>query len=155
MQVDQKQALQKALAALASTHAVVVEQIELAIQLLTEAIESEEGEASIHDSRPGYRQRPVADRKTLTIYWQGSSCFLGNTLLFWFFDRISQSPNQYVTYSDLLDDVWGGPRENSTIRGVAKRLRDRLAADGMHQLAASIDGSVSGYYGLMLVASNV
>lgn len=96
-------------------------------------------------------ERPKADVATFSVEWHGRSCFLGNTLLFWLFDRLAQSPNCYVSNVDLLDDVWRGEREDSTIRGVAKRLRDRLCAAGMTDLAAAIDGSVPGYYGLMLV----
>jgi hypothetical protein len=51
---------------------------------------------------------------------------------------------------DLLEDVWGGERQAATIRGVVKRLRERLRENGMQQLADAIDGSVRGHYGLML-----
>jgi hypothetical protein len=56
-----------------------------------------------------------------------------------------------VPHVDLLDSVWDDPREGSAIRGVAKRLRHRLAAAGMADVADAIDGSVSGFYGLILV----
>jgi DNA-binding response OmpR family regulator len=94
---------------------------------------------------------PQVDRGTLTISWRGKTCCLGNTLLFLFFERIARSPNRYVPHVDLLDDVWGGHREPATIRGVVKRLRNRLAESGMGDLAKAIDGSVSGHYGLILV----
>jgi hypothetical protein len=56
-----------------------------------------------------------------------------------------------VPHVDLLDSVWDDPREGSAIRGVAKRLRHRLAAAGMADVVDAIDGSVSGFYGLILV----
>lgn len=151
MQADQKQTLRETLAMLATTHAAVAEQIERTIFLLTVAIESEDSNMGMKPTTvSNVIQSPFVDRQTLSIHWRGASCHLGNTLLFRFFERIARSPNCYVTYRDLLNDVWRGPRDHSTIRGVVKRLRDRLADSGMTELAAAIDGSASGNYGLML-----
>jgi hypothetical protein len=63
--------------------------------------------------------RPVADRTTLSVLFQGKTCFLGNTLLFRFFEVISRRPNLYISHDQLLDEVWGGIRSESTIRNVA------------------------------------
>lgn len=90
--------------------------------------------------------RPIADRLTLSIRFQEKSCFLGNTLLFRFFEVISRSPNRYFTHSELLEEVWEGPRSESSIRSVAKRLRDRLVAVGLDEVAQAIDGSIPGYF---------
>lgn len=90
--------------------------------------------------------RPVADRLTLSIHFQGKSCFLGNTLLFRFFEVIAKSPNRYFAHSELLEEVWGGPRSESSIRSVAKRLRDQLNSVGLDQVAQAIDGSTPGYF---------
>ena len=135
---------------LAYTHSLVAEQMESMIQVLTQLVENDElvnsgGRAAI---RKGW---PVANRETLSAEWKGRSCFLGNTLLFWFFDRLAQSPNRYVSHQELLDDVWGGERQSTTIRGIAKRLRDTLEENGIQELANQIDGSETGYYGLILV----
>lgn len=93
---------------------------------------------------------PIADWPTFSVLWQGQSCFLGNTLLFRFFEKIARRPNCYCSHQDLLDDVWGGPRADASIRNVVKRLRDRLVASGMSRLAEAIDGSVAGHYVLLL-----
>ncbi len=100
---------------------------------------------------PVKQGRPTVDRETLSVSWKNHTCFLGNTLLLLFFERLARSPNRYVSHLDLLDEVWGGERKASTIRGVAKRLRDRFQEAGMGKLAKAIDGSVTGYYGLKLV----
>jgi hypothetical protein len=96
------------------------------------------------------RPRPIADRSTLSVVWHGRSCFLGNNLLFRFFEAIARRPNRYWSHQELLDVVWGGPRSDAAIRNVAKRLRDVLAAGGMGDLAEAIDGSEHGYYILRL-----
>lgn len=144
--------IREALAMLAAAHADAVAQTQRAIEELTKALEHSpilQGEppAATTAGRGG----PRADRETLSVAWRGRSCFLGNTLLFWFFERLARSPNRYVSHVDLLADVWGGQRGASTIRGVAKRLRGQLTAAGMPELARAIDGSATGYYGLMLV----
>jgi DNA-binding response OmpR family regulator len=140
--------IREALAALAAVHANAVSEIEGAIEVLSYVLEIQERSEGAGGSG---RHRPRVDRETLSIKWKNRSCFLGNTLLFLFFERLARSPNRYVSYQDLLEEVWGGDRKESTIRGVAKRLRDRLQESEMSQLAQAIDGSVTGHYGLKLV----
>lgn len=152
MQIENRYALRESLSALAASYTQAVAQIELTILLLNEEIEANAFESVVTvDSGGIHCGRPRIDRQTLCVHWQDKTCFLGNTLLLRFFDRLCRSPNRYVAYGDLLNDVWRGQRDNSTIRGVAKRLRDRLSAHGMSDLAAAIDGCNPGFYGLMLV----
>jgi predicted nucleic-acid-binding protein len=150
--IERKRAIREALATLASSHAIVVQQLELAIELLNQEMEFDEEPLAIQAVHLfGSRQNSLVDSGSQSVLWKGRICFLGNTLLFRFFERISRSPNQFISYEVLLDDVWGGRRENSSFRGVAKRLRDRLALEGMAELSCAIDGSNSGFYRLMLV----
>jgi hypothetical protein len=152
MKDDHRQTIRDALRTLATTHAIAIEQMERMIAVLNLALETDEPDRSGLGPRSSANANlPTANRETLSVVWRGNSCFLGNTLLFWFFERIARSPNRYVAHVDLLEDVWGGERKDATIRGVAKRLRDRLAENGMQDLAGAIDGSVPGYYGLILV----
>lgn len=139
--------IQESLRSLAASHAAAVAQIEETMSVLLRALELDDDAVG----RDAAEHRPTANTTTFTVEWHGRSCFLGNTLLFWMFERLVQSTNRYVAHVDLLDDVWKGNREDSTIRGVAKRLRDRLVAADMADLATAIDGSVPGYYGLILV----
>jgi hypothetical protein len=155
--VDKKQQIQQYLKSLAIANAVAVEQIEKMISLLTIALDLDDipGQniqaSAIISTEHEIVDGLLVDNNTFSIVWQNQTCFLGNTLLFRFFERIARSPNRYVTHLDLLEDVWGGERDSTTIRGVAKRLRDRLSDSGMEKLAKSIVGSIPGYYGLILV----
>lgn len=152
MQIANRQALRDSLAALVESYSLAIGQIEQTIALLNEELAAS-GDAPFAstslDKRTG--KVPRVDRQTLCVHWQGKTCFLGNTLLLRFFERLCRSPNRYVAYHELLNDVWQGQRDNSTIRGIAKRLRDRLMEHGMADLAASINGCNAGFYGLMLV----
>ncbi|MCG8449538.1 MAG: helix-turn-helix domain-containing protein, partial [Pirellulales bacterium] len=145
---SKKEKIREALATLATAHAQAVAEIQKAINGLSLVLELEEQFDNSFGRRGKRSHRPRADRDTLSIIWKGKSCFFGYTLLFLFFERLARSPNSYVSHIDLLEDVWGGDRGASTIRGVAKRLRDRLHEEGMGQVADAIDGSVTGYYGL-------
>lgn len=89
---------------------------------------------------------PIADRPTLSVLFRGESCFLGNTLMFRFFETIARRPNRYFTHGELLSEVWGGTRSESTIRNVARRLRNRLVEGGLKDVATLIDGSTAGHY---------
>jgi DNA-binding response OmpR family regulator len=94
---------------------------------------------------------PVIDRDLLAVTLGDRACFLGNTLDFRFLARLARRPNSYVTYDTLLADVWGGDvRSDGAVRSVAKRLRARLRAAGLADLAAAVDGSVPGHYALRL-----
>lgn len=93
------------------------------------------------------------DRQSLTVGWNGSSCFLGYTTAFRILERLAQRPNQYVSHAQLLEDVWGGPRSRSAIRSAVNDLRTRLTCAGMKDLAEAIDGSNPGHYGLIVQRS--
>ncbi len=138
-----KRLIQESIRSLTRSHAAAIAQIEDTISVLIKTLELEVPDFGDPELQP------VVDEKTFSITWQNHTCFLGNTLLFWLFHRLAQSPNQYVPHVELLDDVWHSERNSSTIRGVAKRLRDELIAAGMLQLASAIDGRVSGHYGLI------
>jgi hypothetical protein len=140
-------AYSKAMAHLEDALAVLCKELEL-------------GEIEMFDKRlltlrdpthaPEDADRPIADQPLLSVRWHGKSCFLGNTMPFWFFERLARRPNQYYSYEQLLDEVWEGSRTFSAIRSVVKVLRRKLVAAGMADLADAIDGSVSRHYGLML-----
>lgn len=94
--------------------------------------------------------RLIADRGTLSINWDGRTCYLGFTLPFQLFEALACRPNRYIPVEDLLDEVWSQVRSDAAVRSVVRDLRSRLREAGMADLAAAIDGSNRGRYGLML-----
>jgi DNA-binding response OmpR family regulator len=94
--------------------------------------------------------RLVIDPSMLSVTFGGKSCFLGSTLPFKLLFRLAKKPNSYVTYEDLLDDVWTYRVSDGAVRTVVKNLRTMLRKAGMDELADAIDGSVYGHYELKL-----
>ena len=90
------------------------------------------------------------DRDRLTVSFRDKSCFLGNTLPFRLVDYLARHLNTYLTYTDLLENVWECRCTDSAIRSVVKRLRSSLRQSGMDDLANAVDGSVPGRYALRL-----
>jgi len=85
------------------------------------------------------------------IAWgDGRTCYLGFTLPFQLFEALACRPNRYLPVEDLLDEVWCQCRSNAAVRSVVRDLKDRLRQAGMPEVAAAIDGSNRGRYGLML-----
>jgi DNA-binding response OmpR family regulator len=94
------------------------------------------------------RATDLVDDERFVVRWRGRECGLGNTLLFRLFRRLATSPDRYVSHVDLIDDVWGAERSSVAIRAAVRKLRRRLAAARMEDLAAAIDGKSRGYYRL-------
>jgi len=95
--------------------------------------------------------RPIVDEDRLEIRYRSHSCFIGNKLPFRLFARLLHQPNKYISYEELLDDVWDGRRlTDSAVRNAVKRLRAALRGGGMAELADAIDGSEPGRYALLL-----
>ncbi len=70
--------------------------------------------------------------------------------MFRFVQRLARRPDTYLTYNELLRDVWDGVRSDAAIRSVVKRLRRALREAGMDDLADAIDGSTPGRYALRI-----
>lgn len=151
--VTKNQQIREALTNLATAHKCAVAEIEQAMVGLNQVLEVNEIHAKRISSLSSIDNRSLeVDPKTFNVFWKNSPCSLGNTLLFLFFKRLAESPNRYVSDSELLEEVWGGEeRKPSTIRGIAKRLRDKFKESGLEQLAKAIDGSTPGHYCLKLV----
>ncbi len=86
------------------------------------------------------------DNRLFTISFRGKSCFLGNSLPFQLLRRLARSPDVYISREELLESIWGGKRSVSAIKSVLSDLRQKLRANGMSELAASLEGSARGYY---------
>lgn len=98
--------------------------------------------------------QPSIDRSVMCVVYRGRRCFLGNTLMLKFMERLTRRPNCYISYDTLLSDVWNAIREPSTVRSVVKTLRAKLRSAGMSELSDAIDGSVFRHYGLILERVN-
>lgn len=91
----------------------------------------------------------VIDRATFTVRWNGQSCFLNNSLPFRMLERLARRPNQFVSYEQLFDEVWGGGiRSRAAVRSVVKVLRQKLNRAGMREVARAVDGRTAGHYAL-------
>lgn len=139
---------------LALSHATAMRQAEETLSFLCRIFDLPDfDEVSLRrpgSTAPGGGRQPVADRTRFSVRWRDRECFLGNTLLLRFFEAIARRPGRYCSHEELLDEVWHGTRSKETIRHVAKRLRDKLCASGMKDLARAIDSSVPGHYVLRL-----
>lgn len=93
---------------------------------------------------------PVIDRNRMCVVYRGQRCFLGNTLKFKLLERLLRRRNQYVSYDDLMDEVWDAIRARSTVRSLVRELREKLRDAGMLSLSDAIVGQVNKHYGLFL-----
>jgi DNA-binding response OmpR family regulator len=93
----------------------------------------------------------IVDQARFTIAYQGKKCFLGSSLPFHFLAYLAGRPNTFVTYADLLEEVWqGSKRSDAAVRSTAKVLRNKLRLAGLTNLAEAIDGSEPGHFALKL-----
>ena len=148
-----EQQLRGTLKRLVALHAAEMSLLEESIAILESELEALSrpkqpvGQTEIQPTDPNL---PTIDRSVMCVVYRGQSCFLGNTLMLKFLERLARRPNRYVSYDTLLSEVLNSIREHSSVRSVVKELRAKLRAAGMSRLSDAIDGHVSGHYGLML-----
>ena len=150
MKNAKRELLRRTLRSLAESHAATIELMEQTLALLSEelaidAVTFWKSRTTVVSSPPTGNQFFV-DRDRLQVVFRGRACVLGNTLSFRLLERLARRPNSYVTYDELLADVWEGVRSEAAIRSVVKRLRQSLRRQGMAELAAAIDGTAAGRY---------
>ncbi len=93
---------------------------------------------------------PLVLHETFSVHWRDTICQLGPTTPFRLLVRLARCTNQYVTYDQLIEDVWDGQtRSHTAIRSAARDLRRSLGCSGLHALADAIHGQGC-CYGLML-----
>lgn len=154
MDQNRRQLIAHALRNLAESHAATMTFLEQAMNLLSEEFNLDP--LTYLQSRPLPTVTPVPmgrlviDHSMLSVTFGDKCCFLGSTLAFKLLCRLAQKPNSYVTYEDLLDDVWTYRVSDGAVRTVVKNLRSMLRKAGMDELANAIDGSVYGHYALKL-----
>ena len=148
-----EQQLRATLKRLAAIHAAQMSVLDESVAILEAELDALSGakEPATRNAEPSPESdQPTIDRGVMCVVYRGRRCFLGNTLMLKFLERLVRRPNRYVSHDDLLTDVWNAIREPSSIRSVVKELRVKLRAAGMSGLSDAIDGHVSGHYGLML-----
>jgi len=152
MDAEKRDLIRRTLRSLAEAHASMMELMEQTMTLLNEelALDTVTFWKTRHSLTASSRvaSQLVVDHEHLRVSFRGKTCFLGNTLPFRLFACLASRPNAYLTYEELLDEVWDGIRSDSAIRSVVKRLRARLRREGLPELADAIDGSMPGRYGL-------
>lgn len=132
---------------LAEGYATLITHYDRTIALLKAEQARTEQEAQGRELRD--RRKPQAlqiDEGTLSVLYRHKSCFLGNTVQLRLFRRLLRSQNQYLDYTELLEQVWEGIRSPSTVRSAVKVLRRQLNQAGMNEVAQAIVGSVPGHY---------
>src|SRR5687767_12591405 len=102
--------IQESLRSLAATHAAAVRQIEATMAILVQSLELD-----LTDVTKLKANRPFIDTATFTVVWKGQTCCLGNSLLFALFERLAQTPNRYISHTELLEFVWSEERQTSTV----------------------------------------
>ena len=156
---DRKAEITKSLRELTASYVANLNQCERVLWKLSQQLELDEPvslRALIHAQHASagpsrVPHHPEVDLATFCVLYRGRRCFLGNTLPFWLFGILAQEINRYVSYEQLLSDVWHTPkRSNEAIRNVAQILKRKLTRAGLHDLAAAIDGRNRGHYGLIL-----
>ncbi len=71
------------------------------------------------------------DRGTFSASYRGKPCTLGNTKEFRVLERLNQTSGKFVTYDDLIDDVWGDDTtDESTVQKTVSNLRRKLTVLG-------------------------
>lgn len=92
----------------------------------------------------------LLDRSTFTVHWGRKTCHLGYSIPYRIMEVLVRNASQYVSHDRLLEQVWHGPRSDSTVRSAVNELRSRLIDSGLREVAIAIDGSNAGHYGLRL-----
>jgi DNA-binding response OmpR family regulator len=154
MSPDRREEIRRALSALTESYAATMRVMEQTLALLCDELSLDprayfQAWRSSPEARPG-RHGLVVDHALFTVTFRGKPCFLGNGLPFRLLDRLARSPGAFVSYEDLLADVWQGRRTDDAVRSVVKSLRRRLRRAGLAEVADAVDGSASGHHALRL-----
>lgn len=149
MNTDRRDSIRDSLRCLAEAHAATMEVMERTCALLCAELALDPQECLRRPTAPeppADHPHPVIDRSRFVVTFRGHSCRLGNTIPF--LARLAETPDQYVTHQDLIDDVWDGVCSDDALRSVVKHLRRRLRAAGLGELAEAINGLTPGHYAL-------
>jgi DNA-binding response OmpR family regulator len=151
MNAAKRELFRRTLQNLAESHAKTLDLLERTFALIGEELGIDA--VTFWRTRTAVPDSPTAERlfrvdpDRLQIVFHGKACELADTP-FRLLLRLAKRPNSYVTYEDLLADVWNGERSDDAVRSAIKRLRHTLRTHGLRELADAIDGSKPGRYRL-------
>lgn len=154
MPATRRERIARVLRDLAEAHAASMNVLEQAMNLICEEFNLDP--LTYLQTRPlaqeanASTQHLFIDKAMLSVSFAGKSCFLGNTLPFKFLCTLARRPYSYVSYEQLLEEVWACQVSDGAIRTVAKNLRNLLRKAGLAEVANAVDGSVYGHYILKL-----
>jgi hypothetical protein len=146
MHTDRRESIRLSLRNLAEAHAAAMQILEQTCVL----VDRELALGSLEDADRRADSALAVSRPHFSVLFRGKACYLGNTRPFHFFERLGRQPNCYLSYEDLLSDVWDCCRADATVRSVVKVLHRKLRQAGLPELADAIDGTAAGHYALKL-----
>lgn len=94
------------------------------------------------DPNPG--DPPVLDEGRFEVLWRGKRCRIGNRIRYWLFEKLLKNAGRCVTTEELIRAGWrdrNGNGSDERLWEEVSRLRRRLGAAGMEDLASAIDGT--------------
>jgi 7-cyano-7-deazaguanine synthase in queuosine biosynthesis/DNA-binding winged helix-turn-helix (wHTH) protein len=98
-------------------------------------------------------EKLAVDRDRFEVRFGGAVCVLGYTVEFRLLERLSRTPNAYVSHHDLANEVWGDDQTSANaIHRAASNLRSRLNAAGV---AVTIDGEQRGHYRVVVPSEGI
>lgn len=145
MNTTHAQRIAKCAASIRSNLSQLVRQVDELFELLPTSEADPPNPTPIAD-RSGRAVR--IDRDAFSASCNGKCCELGATKAFFVLERLARKPNVYVQTDQLIDELWMAPRSYSTVRSTVCRLKARLRASGLTDLAEMIDGSNPDHYRL-------
>lgn len=150
-QLELAETLLDALAELSALHAAAAEAADRAWTALAKHADDDlEGTLDVAlGVRRSLTNHPLVNTSTFTVEWLGRSCELGPSVPFKLMQRLLRRPDRYLAYQVLMADVWDRRCSHAAVRSAVKRLRSRLCAAGMRELAEGIRGR-GGCYGLFI-----
>ena len=109
-----------------------------------------DGDGAAATAGSGKHRKPVVDKDTFTVEFNGRRCELRNTKEFWLFERLNRRPGQYFSNDVLIHDVWNDEHtEKNTIQRTMSNLRRKLRDAEFEGI--EIDGTSNrGHYALKL-----
>jgi hypothetical protein len=112
-----------------------------------------QGRAALTRPQPAEDAQPeqglVVDQEHLVVRFNGVACPLGNTLEFWFLERLHRTRGKYLSIEKLGEDVWDDATVlKNSVQRVVSSIR-RLLRDAKIT-GVEIDGSQKGHYRLVV-----